>query len=158
MDPILLVILLIAVAVVLVGLEMLLPTHGILGVAGALALCGAVVVTFSINRWAGTALFVGSVIAAPFVASGMLKVWERSPVGRRIMLHAVTAPIEHERIRVGDVGTTASELRPMGQADFGPVAVQVIAHRGSIAPGTRVRVIDYHDGIATVEPVDAAVA
>lgn len=154
MDPVTLILLLLLGAVVLVALEMLLPTHGLLGVAAAAAACGAVVIAFTVDRRIGIGLFAGLVVTSPIVATVLLKMWESSPVGRRVTLtHSTPAP-EHERILPGDVGQTLTALRPMGEAEFGPVAVQVTAHHGDTIPaGTRVRVVDYRDGIARVETI-----
>jgi membrane-bound serine protease (ClpP class) len=150
MDPITLVILLLAAAVVLIAIEMFLPTHGALGGAGAVAASGAIAVAFLINRWAGVALLGACVVAAPFIVLAMLNVWERSRLGRRLRLSTTPGSLTHEKIEVGDVGTTLTELRPMGRAEFGPIGVDVISQRGQIAAGTSVRVIDYTDGVATV--------
>ncbi len=151
MDPIVILILLIAAALVLIVIEAFLPTHGVLGGLGVLLVIGAIYLGFTINTATGAIVFAGSAIAAPVMTILVLKTWQRSPIGRRITLNATTPPMEHEQIRIGDVGTTVSTLRPMGEAEFGPVTVQVTAHTGSIAPGTRVRVIAYRDGVATVE-------
>lgn len=151
MDPIVILCLLIAAALVLIVTEAFLPTHGVLGGVGVLLVICAIAVGFSISRLTGASVFAGSAVAAPLLVMFVLKAWQRSPIGKRITLNATTAPLEHEQIRIGDVGQTLSELRPMGEAEFGPVTVQVAAHAGTIPAGARVRVIAYRDGIATVE-------
>lgn len=151
MDPLVIVCLLIAAALVLIVAEAFLPTHGVLGGVGVVLIIVAIAVGFTISTTVGASIFAGSAVAAPVLTILVLKTWQRSPVGRRITLNATTPSLEHEHIRVGDVGTTVSALRPMGEAEFGPVTVQVAAHSGSIASGQRVRVIAYRDGIATVE-------
>lgn len=154
MDPVTVIFVLLTGAVVLIALEFLLPTHGMLGVAAAAAACGAVVAAFDVDRRLGIGLFAALVVSAPVLATLMLAIYERSPVGRRTMLRHVTPAPAHERILPGDVGRTRTVLRPMGEADFGPVVVQVTSHLGTpIPPNTPVRVVDYHDGIARVEPI-----
>jgi membrane-bound ClpP family serine protease len=151
MDPITAVIILLAAAIVLLGIEMLLPTHGAVGAAGAVAAMGAVAVAFLINRWMGVGLFAICLAATPFVFAGIMRVWDKSRLGKRLRLESTTGPLTHERIEVGDVGRTTTDLRPMGRAEFGPIGVQVIAQLGKINAGTPVRVIDYRDGVASVE-------
>jgi membrane-bound serine protease (ClpP class) len=151
MDPLVILCLLIAAALLLIVIEAFLPTHGVLGGVGVLLLIVAIAVGFTINTATGASVFAGSAIATPLLTILVLKTWQRSPIGRRITLNATTQPLEHEQIRVGDVGTTVSALRPMGEAEFGPVTVQVAAHTGSIDAGKRIKVIAYRDGIATVE-------
>lgn len=153
MDPLVILALLIAAALILVMAEAFLPTHGVLGGVGVVLMLVAIAVGFTINTTTGAAVFAGSAIAAPFLTILVLKTWQRSPIGKRITLNATTRPIEHEQIHVGDVGTTLSVLRPMGEAEFGPITVQVLARAGSIASGQKVRVIEYRDGVATVETV-----
>lgn len=153
MDPISIVILLLLVAVVLIGVEMLLPTHGAVGAAGGVAATGAITVAFLINRWAGVALLLACAAASPFVFAAVIRVWEKSRIGKRLRLEETGRATEHERIEVGDVGKTLTDLRPMGHAEFGPIGVEVIAQLGKIKAGTAVRVIDYRDGIATVEAI-----
>jgi membrane-bound ClpP family serine protease len=153
MDPITLIVLLLALALVLAALETLLPTHGALGVAGLIAAFWAVGVGFSHDtRW-GVGLLIGTIVATPLVAMAVLKVWEHSPVGRRLTLTESIRPPAQEPIRVGDSGVTTTALRPMGEAEFGPVIVSVQSRRGlPIDSGTKVRVIGYENGVATVEP------
>lgn len=159
MDPILLIVLLYVLALGLAAAETLLPTHGALGVASFIAALAAVGVGFGHDRTVGVALLIGTLIATPVVALVMLRLWEISPIGRRLTLNESGGALKHEPIRVGDVGVTASALRPMGEADFGPVTVQVLGHHGvAIAAGTRVRVVSYEDGVAHVEPIAAKLA
>jgi membrane-bound serine protease (ClpP class) len=151
MDPLVILSLLIAAALVLMVAEAFLPTHGVLAGVGVALLIVAVGVGFTINTLMGASVFAGSAVAAPLLTILFLKTWQGSPVGRRITLNATTRPIEHEQIRVGDIGTTVSALRPMGEAEFGPVTVQVMTSAGAIASGQKVRVTAYRDGVATVE-------
>lgn len=153
MDPITILCLLIAAALALIVVEAFLPTHGVLGGVGVVLVIIAIAIGFTISTSTGAVVFAGSAVAAPVLTILVLKTWQRSPIGRRITLNAVTRPLEHEQIHTGDVGTTVSALRPMGEAEFGPVTVQVQAHTGTIAAGTRIKVIAYRDGVATVEVV-----
>lgn len=154
MDPVLLIVLLYVLALGLAAAETLLPTHGALGVAGFIVALAAVGVGFGHDRTVGVGLLIGTLVLTPFVALLMLRLWEVSPIGRRLTLHESLATPAHEPIRVGDVGVTCSALRPMGEAEFGPVTVEVHAHRGAaIAAGTSVRVVSYENGVAQVDPV-----
>ena len=157
MDPVVLIILLFGLALSLAAAETLLPTHGFLGVAGFVAALAAVGVGFAHDKNVGIGLLIGTIVVTPLVAIVLLRVWEVSPIGRRLTLRESLASPAHEPIQVGDLGTTASALRPMGEAEFGPVTVQVHSHHGTpIAAGTRVRVVSYDNGIAHVEPAPLA--
>ena len=80
-----LVILLLLAGVVLMLAEALLPTQGLLGVVGAVAMLAAVAVSFRIDSRVGFALLAGLVVAAPFAAMAWVKLYPKTPVGRRMI-------------------------------------------------------------------------
>jgi membrane-bound ClpP family serine protease len=145
-DPTTLGIMLLACGVVLLVGELLLPTHGILGIVGLLCFGGALGVVFYLNKWLGLALFFAAIVASPFLFSIMMKLWVRTPVGRRIILQPQQTLIRPAAVNIGQVGTTTSELRPIGECEFGEMRLEVVSELGMIAPGTRVRVIAISNG------------
>lgn len=153
MDPIALSLLLLAVAAVLLVGELLLPTHGILGLMGLICLAGAIGATFYINRWLGLGVFLAAVVASPFAWSIGLKLWERSPVGRRVLLPPMEAPRPVMPVKLGQVGTAFSEMRPMGEVDFGDERMEATSERGIIAAGQKVKVVAVVNGIPTVRAI-----
>ena len=153
MDPIALSLLLLAGAAVLLVGELLLPTHGVLGLMGLVCLAGAIGVTFYINRWLGLGIFLAAVVASPFAWAVALKVWERSPVGRRVLLPPIEAPRAVIPVKLGQVGTAFSELRPMGEVDFEDQRMEAISERGIVRAGQKVKVISVTNGIPTVRAV-----
>ena len=155
MDPVLLILLLVAAAALLLFGDLFVPSGGIMSVVGAGLLLTAVVVCFTINRWLGLAVLFGLTVASPFVAAGMIKAWQRTPVGRKMTLadvptHTPPPPV----VRVGSSGRTLTALRPMGEAEFateaGPVVAQATAEFGDLPPHAAVRVVHFKDGLATV--------
>jgi len=152
-SPTWLTILLLAAGFGLLVVEMLLPTHGVLGVLGAAALVAAVVVSFRADRRVGLGLAVALVALAPFGAMLWVKVWPKTAVGKRMILAPVKDTPAAPVVRIAQVGVTASELRPMGVCDFGAERVEARAERGTIPPGRRVEVIAVVDGRPTVRPV-----
>lgn len=149
-----LVILLLLAGVVLMLAEALLPTQGLLGVVGAVAMLAAVVVSFRIDSRVGFALLAGLVVIAPFAGMLWVKLYPKTPVGRRMILGPVArdAPAA-PAVSVGQTGTAVSELRPMGTCEFGADRVEARAERGTIAAGARVRVVDVVDRRPTVRAV-----
>lgn len=139
------------VAAALVVVDLFVPSGGILAIgAGCIALIG-VAFMFAHNGWAGLGVLAALVLLSPLVFSGMVAVWQKSPVGKRVTLTAVTPPVEHERVRVGMTGRTVSALRPMGEAEFGMLTAQVISEFGTIDRGKAVQVVSVTpDGIARV--------
>jgi membrane-bound ClpP family serine protease len=121
--------------------ELLLPTHGLLGVLGVGALLGAVAVCFFIDPWLGTGLFAASVIAAPFVGALAMRMWPRTPLGRRLLLvPPQPTPVEPPPVQPGTMGVAISELRPIGVVEFGELRLEAESDRGIIDAGAKVRV------------------
>ena len=148
-----LVILLLLAGVVLMLAEALLPTQGLLGVVGAVAMLAAVAVSFRIDSRVGFALLAGLVVAAPFAAMAWVKLYPKTPVGRRMILAPAAREVVAAPVSVGQTGTTVSELRPMGTCDFGAERIEARAERGTIPAGTRVQVVDVVDRRPTVRAV-----
>ena len=160
MSPLVLILLLVAAGTVLIVADLVLPSGGLLSVLGVGAIVTAVIVCFTIDRWIGLAALVGTAFASPFVAAGLIAAWQRTPVGRALVLdHAEPTP-PREVVRVGLVGTTLSALRPMGECvfhgDFGETTIQCKSEFGDLPPGASVRVTHYKDGVATVRRVAVA--
>ena len=156
MDPISISLLLLAGAIVLLVGELLLPTHGVLGFVGLACLGGAVGATFWINHWLGLGVLIAAIMASPFVWSIVIRIWEKSPVGRRMILQ----PAEPSRpiipVKIGQIGVVVSELRPMGECDFDDQRISVTSERGIIRAGERVRVVAVVNGVPAVRALNVS--
>ena len=153
-------ILLFAAAAALIVLEMLLPAHGVIGLLGAVALLVGIGVLFYLNQALGLAVATGLTVATPFGIALWMKIWPRTPVGRRLFLPPappgaggrITTPPLH----VGQTGTTVSELRPMGMCEFEGVRLEARSEHGMIPPAATVRVVSVVDGHVIVRPLPNA--
>ena len=153
MTPATLAILLLLAGIVLLVAEMLLPTHGVLGLLGAAALAGSVITCFRIDSRLGFGALAAMVLAAPFGWMLFVKIWPRTPIGRRMILAPVAGKLADAAVAVGQTGVAISELRPMGVCSFGAERIEVRAERGTIPAGTRVRVVELIDRRPTVRAV-----
>ncbi len=146
MEPLTWIILLAVIGLVLLVGELLLPTHGMLGVLGVAAIAGAVGICFYLNRWVGLALFLGMVVASPVLLDWGSRMWERSFVGKRILL----PPIDTSRgvipVRLGEIGVAMSELRPSGECEFQGIRLEAVSEYGMIHRGSRVKVVGVSEG------------
>jgi membrane-bound ClpP family serine protease len=134
-------ILLVLAGVILIAGEMLLPTQGILGILGGTAVLAAVVIGFGIHPWLGVGMLAACAVAIPFVGALAMRAWPKTPMGRRMVLPAVTSNEAAETVRVGQEGVTVSELRPMGTCKFDGVVVEATSEHGIVPPGAAVRII-----------------
>ena len=158
MDPILLILLLVAAAAVLLVGDLFVPSAGIMSVLGVGLLLTAIIVCFTINRWLGLGALFAAAVGSPFVGVLLVRAWQRTPVGRRMILsHAEAAP-PRAAVRVGQAGWALSALRPMGECAFvtelGEVTVEARSEFGDLPPGTPVRVTHFKDGVATVRRLE----
>jgi membrane-bound ClpP family serine protease len=153
---------LIGVGLLLVLLELLLPTHGILVALGCGSIIAGTALTFhdSMSTGVKTLLFV--VLGLPVVASVALYLWPRTPMGKRFILQAPDdddaiannpVTLELEELR-GRFGRALSALRPCGVVDFGGKRVDTMTDGAMIEPNQWVRCIDVKAGRVIVRPVD----
>lgn len=157
MTPLALVILLFSIAAALLIAEMLLPAHGVLGVAGVGALLGGIVVCYQMSHALGLYVALGLAVAAPFAGAAWMKLWPRTPLGRRLIL-GPTRPTRDaaeaaNAVRVGQTGVVAAELRPNGLCDFGGDRLAARSERGVLPAGQRVQIIAIVDGRPTVRAI-----
>jgi membrane-bound ClpP family serine protease len=137
-----LVALLMLIGIALLIAEMLLPSHGLLGLGAAACILTAVFVAMRQNAWAGLGLLLVVVAMSPLAWTAFVKIWPKTPLGRRIVLPPVANPPTVPPVTVGQSGVTMSELRPVGVCEFdGGVRVEAHSEHGIVPPGTAVKVI-----------------
>jgi membrane-bound ClpP family serine protease len=155
---------LIAIGVVLLLAEVFLGSGGILfGLALAAVVIGVAMTFFVSNDpTIGLVTLLGVFLGAPILGSLLLKLWPRTPWGRRMFLQApqedatiaqmpVNLELEHYR---GQFGRAISTLRPSGVADFDGKRVDVLTEGGAVEAGEMVRCIEVRAGRVIVRPVD----
>ena len=149
-----LVTLLMVIGVALVVAEMLLPSHGILGIGAAGCILGAIVVAMRQSAWAGLALLLVVTAMMPFAWVAFVKIWPKTPIGRRIVLPPVASQPAPPPVRVGQAGVAMSELRPMGVCEFDAAGrLEAVSEHGMIEPGQTVKVVGLTNNRPTVRAV-----
>lgn len=140
-------VLLAGIGIALILAEVLLPTHGVLGVLGAGGLIAAIVMCYLISIRLGTLVLIAAACATPLVWIAFVRVWPRTPIGRRVVLPRVVSAISPAPVLVGQRGVTVSELRPIGVCEFDlPTGrnerIEAISEHGMIPPGRAIAVVD----------------
>jgi membrane-bound serine protease (ClpP class) len=155
---------LLGVALVLLLLELFVPSGGLISVVAGVALVGSVAAFFTHDPvWGFTAGGV-YVVLSPWVIVTLLRFWTHSRVGRRLVLggdeedydsdpEAAAARSEQARQRrvselaalVGSVGVAETSLRPVGTVRIGDRRVDALAESGIIDAGSPVEVVAAHD-------------
>lgn len=139
--------------ILLIG-ELLLPTHGVLGIAGTLCFGGVIIVCFRVNQWLGLGVFFLAIVSSPFLFNLTMKLWARSAVGRKIILPPLHVERAPSIVKLGQLGTAVTEMKPMGECDFGDVRIEAVSELGMIPPGRSVKVIAIDNGRPTVRIVE----
>jgi len=142
-----------SIGVILLIAELLLPTHGVLGVGGVLAMAIGIGACFYVNRWLGMGVLVGAMLVSPLIGAWAMKIYPRTPIGRRMVLQPPSSAPAPLTIHIGQTGVVVSALRPMGECDFGDERIEVIAEQGMIPPGQSVKVVSIVNGRPAVRAV-----
>ena len=146
-----------AFGIVMLIAELLLPTHGILGVVAVIAFLLAIGACFYINQYLGFVIFLAAALSTPFVTTAAMNIWPKTPVGRRLVLATVETPPQAPAVFIGQTGTAVGQLRPMGQCDFGDTRIEAQSEHGVIEAGTPVKVVAIINGRATVRRMESSI-
>ncbi|KAA0213712.1 MAG: hypothetical protein DYG94_09360 [Leptolyngbya sp. PLA3] len=173
----------IGLGVVLIALEIfVLPGFGIFGVIGLVALFGGLVGTFIPNQGlmpdasqTGDALrgIVTILLALMTAGVGMYfisKHFQTLPLLSRLVLtdrreeeedlslKEMLGPEPGFGVEAGAVGVATTNLKPVGQAEFGERIVDVMSDLAFVRAGTPVRVVSVSATRVVVEPIEGASA
>lgn len=158
-------------AVLLFLLEIFVPSGGILALLCAACIVASIVVMFVYNGTLGVLMLVGYLIVIPVALYWGVRIWERSPLGRKLILGAEEewTTSEESRTRseaarqdrvgsikelIGQMGITDSPLRPVGFVRIGGHRLDAIAEGDMIEAGQSVEVVDAYDNQLKVRPID----
>jgi membrane-bound ClpP family serine protease len=130
---------------ILLGLELFIPSHGLLTILALVCLGFAVVGTYARDMTTGLVATGICVVTIPTVLLLGIKYVHRLPMGKHL---APPNPMPAEArpafdssdyvIFVGKTGRAVTALRPVGVCEFGGRRVQCVAESGIIDPDTTV--------------------
>lgn len=153
-NAVILALVLMAVGMITLAAELLLPTFGVLGVIGIICVLGSIATCFWINQYLGVALLVGLAIASPFIFSWAMRLWPRTLFGRRmILLHAESAPAK-PLYSLGQIGTAMTQMRPTGECEFDNTRLEAMSELGIIPAGSKVKIVSLGDSMPVVRKVE----
>ncbi len=148
-------------AFLLVFLELMVPSFGLLAVAAVGAFITAAVLAFLESTVAGF-IFVGViVVGVPLVLYFGVRLFQVSPLGRRMILRGPeetmsggAAALEQEAPEVGMRGVTHTMLRPVGVALFGGRRMDVTTEGRILDAGVPVVIIKVEGARIVVRETD----
>jgi membrane-bound ClpP family serine protease len=133
----------------LLVLELFLPSGGLLGVAAIAALIAAIVVGFLHSLTAGGLILITTAFLLPLVVSIGLRVWPRTPLGRRMLNvdpdESSNRRQEQDALRtqwIGKVGVARMDLLPNGVIDVAGSRLDAVSLAGVIDRGANVEIVN----------------
>lgn len=155
--------LLIAIGVVLLVMEMFVPSGGMLGVFAALAFLTAIVVGFLHNSYTGASSIVLVSIIVPLFLAVFVHYWPKTPIGRRMLLqrdeedfgrNRVDEEEEHLRTLIGKRGRAKTKMLPSGAVTIDGQVYDAATDGIAVDPGQPVEVIALRFKRLVVRPVE----
>ncbi|WP_210420438.1 NfeD family protein [Aquisphaera giovannonii] len=144
----------------LILLEVLIPSGGVIGICSLACLALCLWYAFSTSLGLGATFLVVDLVAIPLTVSLAFSLWTRTPLGRKILLK----PPEPEEIEdshadsrleglAGREGRALTPLRPSGHVEVDGRRLGALAEGGFLPAGTLVRVLRVRSGEAIVREV-----
>jgi membrane-bound serine protease (ClpP class) len=145
-------VLLLILGIVLAFMEVLLPSGGILAILSTGAIIGAIVMAFGESADTGVVFLAITAVLVPVTIVLGLKVFPRTPVGRRMILKPETETVsergsagvsdgDYSKL-MGKTGKTVTPLRPSGIAEIEGERYSVVAEGDMIGPGVDIIVVN----------------
>jgi membrane-bound ClpP family serine protease len=164
MPPLVWSLILLALAAVVIALEMFIPSAGLLGVIATILVVSGIVLAFMQSVPAGAVVLLATVMAIPGLLMLLVKVWPSTPIGRRILLgpqskDEVLPDDEHRRSLpelVGQRGTALTTMLPSGMVQLGGRSYDAVCEGFAVEPKQKIKVIAVRANRLYVQPYDPA--
>lgn len=160
MDAWIKILLLYAMGALVLGVDVFVPSYGVLLVVGLGLLGFGLYEAFSMGMTIGMLNLVGLLIALPTGAAIVIKYWHRTPIGRRIsppnptLSESDRLPVSDLESIIGNVGRSVTMLRPVGTCVFDGRRIECKAEYGVIASGVEVEALRLSDRTMVVRAAD----
>lgn len=147
---------------IVILLEMFLPTAGILFVLSVVLAVAAVIAGFMHSIYLGAAMVVILVVSLPVLFVLFSKIWPHTPLGRRLIIPAPTRESVLPPSAIDDAltqykGAKAQVLSPMlptGSIRIGDKTLVATCESGAVEPGQWVRVVKVQMNRLIVVPAE----
>lgn len=161
---------LVTVAMVLVVLELFIPSGGLIAAMAVIAAVGSITAFFMFDTMAGAVSVALYLVLTPIFIWAVFKFWLHSPMAKHMILGADEMNNDSEgdplaaaqarrmqqqeelRALIGIEGETITPLRPVGIVRIGDQRIDALAESGAIDARVRVVVTDIQDNQIKVRP------
>ncbi len=137
-----------AAGAVLLMLEILTPTFGVLAMLAVVAFCAAVYACFLTNIVLGSVVLIALIVAVPLYLIMLVKWLPKNPISRGIFLHEAhkgegegVPDADSLESLIGRTGTTETPLRPAGMIRINGRRLSALAEGELIDAGQEVTIV-----------------
>jgi membrane-bound ClpP family serine protease len=160
MTPLTWAILLLAFGLLLVVVELFVPSGGVLGFISLASIVAAIVMAFRYSSYTGLTFLALAVFGVPALLALGLQVWPRTPMGRRILLDVprgddVLPDQDHRKQLkelIGQVGKSKTLKLPGGPIEVAGRTYDAVSEGQPIQPDTPVKIVDVRGTRIVVRP------
>lgn len=136
-----------------IGLEIFVPSGGVLGILSVLAVVASLVVAFAGpggGLGVGLTMLTTTAVLIPLVVAAIIRWWPYTPIGRMIVLHTPeseeevlphTEEYQHLKSLIGRRGVAKTKLYPSGAVLIDGEPYEAVSEGIAIEPGQPIRVI-----------------
>jgi membrane-bound ClpP family serine protease len=152
----LIIIFLVILGIVLLLIEVtILPGITVAGVGSFLVLVYSVYLAFtSYGSLVGFLTLAFVLIVSPLLVYYFFKGKAGKSMVLNTVITGVANEINHEKVKVGDIGVTIGRLAPMGKIKVNDEVVEVRSTGAFVNPGEKVKIISIEKSLVTVEPLN----
>lgn len=141
------IILLFSGGLLLILVEVFVPSGGVLGLLAALALIASMVLAFMEDFTLGFTLLAATAILVPVIVTYGLRIFPKTPIGKKLTARGFSfedgrAVDRRDSDLVSKAGVVESDLRPAGMARIDGRRVDVVSRGEPIEKGTPILVVE----------------
>lgn len=139
---------LLVLSIIFIGLEVLIPSAGIMAVLAIVSIVSCLVVAFQGSFELGMFMSLANVVVIPAAIMLGLRVWPHTPIGKRIFMQR---PKEEDVLpesdayqrqeMIGELGTAKSDLLPSGAVVIENRTYEALSEGMAINAGESIKVV-----------------
>ncbi len=164
MDPIYWALILMVLGLATIGLELFVPSAGMLGVVAAVLIISSIVTAFFQSTIYGVIMILATCVMLPVFAIAALKIWPNTPIGRRVLIGQVNeedvlpvgAHYEGLKKMVGRRGVARTKMLPSGLVVIDGEKFDAVSEGLAIDPGDPIQVVAVRTNKIIVRKLDPA--
>ena len=147
--------------------ELFVPSAGMLGIVAIIFLVSGIIVGFTVSFSLGMTLMIVTLLAILLLFALMVKIWPKTPIGRRILLTPVDSPddvlphskyLDDIRETVGQLGIAKTKMLPSGIVMINGKKFDALSDGLPIDQGAAIKVVAIKGNRIVVQPHEGTVS